>query len=382
VSYLHPSLAPLLKDTFGVILYQEQVLRIAHELAGFSLADADLLRRAMSHFDPDQQMQTLQAQFIGGAARLHGMSPAIARRIWEQMAAFAGYGFPKAHAASYAQVAWQSAWCKTHYPAQFLAAVLANWGGYYSQRVYLMEARRLGLNVRPPHINHAAAEFSAHWIDGAPTLFMGLNQVRELTRRTMARILRLRPFHSLIDFLARGDPRQQEAENLIKAGALDGLGTIPAMLRQVQHAGWRGGQMTLFDLVSEDEDWTLEQKAAAQEALLGVSLAAHPLELRAAQAAAARVISSVEAAGRVGQSARVAGVRQTGRRWFAPGGERLYTMALEDLEGMLDVLIPSRLYQNSHAALTTSGPYVIEGRMEWDGERGEPFMRAEKIDLL
>jgi len=138
ISHLHPALAPLLEDTYGVILYQEQVLRIAHELAGLSLADADLLRRAMSHFDPGQQMQSLKGRFIAGAAGRNSVPPEVAERVWELMAAFAGYGFPKAHAASYAQVAWRAAWCKRHHPAIFMAAVLANWGGYYGQREYLM----------------------------------------------------------------------------------------------------------------------------------------------------------------------------------------------------------------------------------------------------
>jgi DNA polymerase III alpha subunit len=111
VAHIHPALAPLLSDTYGVILYQEQVLRIAHELAGLSLADADLLRRAMSHFDPGEQMKTLRARFIAGAQARSGVPETVGERVWELMAAFAGYGFPKAHAASYAQVAWQIAWC-------------------------------------------------------------------------------------------------------------------------------------------------------------------------------------------------------------------------------------------------------------------------------
>src|SRR5512136_2343314 len=159
VQHLHPALAPLLGETFGVILYQEQVLRIAHELAGFSLAEADLLRRAMSHFDPGKRMQELQRKFISEAQAKNGIPPETGERIWEMMAAFAGYGFPKAHAASYARVAWRSAWCKTHFPAEFMAAVLANWGGYYSQRIYLNEARRLGLVVRPPHVNYSGHNF-------------------------------------------------------------------------------------------------------------------------------------------------------------------------------------------------------------------------------
>lgn len=143
VAHLHPALAPLLDETFGVILYQEQVLRIAHELSGFSLAEADLLRRAISHFDPGKKMQELEKKFVSQAESKSGVPFTVGERVWEMMAAFAGYGFPKAHAASYAKVAWRSAWCKTYFPAHFMAAVLANWGGYYSQRVYLSEARRM-----------------------------------------------------------------------------------------------------------------------------------------------------------------------------------------------------------------------------------------------
>ncbi len=255
VVHVHPALAPLLDETYGVILYQEQVLRIAHSLAGFSLAEADLLRRAMSHFDPGRQMQLLQQKFIASAEQNAGVPPETGQRIWELMAAFAGYGFPKAHAASYAQVAWRSAWCKTHFPAEFMAAVLANGGGYYSQRVYLSEARRLGLAVRPPQVNYAGESFSVvtpldETRPGPPqkALYMGLGQVRDLTRRTLSRILANRPFHSLEDFLARAAPRPQEAENLARVGALQGFGSIPAILNRLERgAAWQAGQMNLFD---------------------------------------------------------------------------------------------------------------------------------------
>ena len=108
------------------------------------------------------------------------------------MAAFAGYGFPKAHAASYAQVAWQSAWCKAHFPAEFMAAVLANRGGYYRQGVYINEARRLGLRVMAPHINQSGREFKVRYPKGEPVLYMGLNQVRDLTSRTQKRLIQHR----------------------------------------------------------------------------------------------------------------------------------------------------------------------------------------------
>jgi len=177
VVHLHPALEPLLNDTFGVILYQEQVLRIAHGLAGMSLAESDLLRRAMSISTPANRWTRSSSTSSAGRWKRAGCRKRSAR-VWEMMAAFSGYGFPKAHAASYSLVAWRSAWCKAHFPAEFMAAVLANWGGYYSQRVYMSEARRMGLAVRPPHINHSKREFSACYPDGSPVLYMGLDQVR------------------------------------------------------------------------------------------------------------------------------------------------------------------------------------------------------------
>ncbi|OGO37005.1 MAG: hypothetical protein A2W35_08585 [Chloroflexi bacterium RBG_16_57_11] len=381
--YLHPALEPLLNDTFGVILYQEQVLRIAHELAGLSLADADLLRRAMSHFDPGRQMQMLKERFMIGAAEQNDVPEAQAERIWELMAAFAGYGFPKAHAASYARVAWQSAWCKAHYPALFMAAVLANWGGYYGQRVYLTEARRLGLAIHPPQINFAMPEFSARSIDGRLALFMGLNQVRELTRLTQKRILQQRPFRSLLDFLVRADPRPAEARNLVKAGALSSFGTRPALLRQIEHGGWRGGQLPLFDLAAPtDEDWSIEEKIAAEEEILGVGVSAHPLELHAAQIAASGALTTVEAAAQLGQRVLVAGMRQTWRRGRATGGDYIYFLALEDLEGVVDVVIPGDAYRRNRAALSGPGPYLVEGVVELDPEKGELIIRAERLGRL
>jgi DNA-directed DNA polymerase III PolC len=377
--YLHLALQPLLEDTFGVILYQEQVLRIAHDLAGFSLVEADMLRRAMSHFDPGKQMQELKERFMRGALERSEVPEAAAGRIWELMAAFAGYGFPKAHAASYARVAWQSAWCKTHHPALFMAAVLANWGGYYGQGVYLTEARRLGLKIQPPHVNHAGDEFSVRFMDGEPVLFMGMNQAKELTRRTQARIQQHRPFTSLMDFLARADPRPLEATNLARAGALQGFGSIPFLLERIERGGWRGGQLSLFEVGSEDvEEWTLEQRAAAQQAVLGVSLVAHPLELAADRIAAAGALSTLEAAARLDQRVRVAGTRQTWRRSRTSSGGYIYFMSLEDLEGMLDVVIFDQVYQRHRQAFRGQAPLLVEGMVELDPERGEPFIRAER----
>jgi DNA-directed DNA polymerase III PolC len=381
VVHIHPALEPLLAETYGVILYQEQVLRIANELAGFSLAEADLLRRAMSHFDPGKRMQELERKFVSEAQAKSGVPAETGERIWEMMAAFAGYGFPKAHAASYARVAWRSAWCKTHFPGEFMAAVLANWGGYYSQRVYLSEARRSGLAVRPPHVDHSGRNFVVATLEGGgQTLYMGLDQVRDLTGRTIERIINNRPFASLEDFLVRADPRPQEAEALARVGALDGFGSIPAILERLEGPGWKAGQPGLFGWETRDiGDWTLEQKAAAQQELLGVPLDAGPLELAAGAIAAAGAISTAEAAGRTGQRTTVAGIRQSSHRSKTAKGEMMMFLTLEDLSGMLDVVVFPDVYRRAKTALASSGPILITGIVEMDESRAEPLLRAEKV---
>ena len=260
-----------------------------------------------------------------------------------------------------------------------MAAVLANWGGYYSQRVYITEARRLGLTIQPPLVNYARQEFSVHFIDGDEVLVMGLNQVRDLTRRTQTRILELRPFHSLTDLLIRVDPRPIEAENLVRAGALEDLGNIPALLNQLQSSRWQKGQLPLFAERDEStEDWTLAQKAASQETILGASIAAHPLELYACQISEYQT-TTIEAAEKIGQRVRIAGMRQTWRRSSTSQGEYIYFMSLEDLQGMIRVVIHADTYRRYQAELAGRGPNVLEGVVELDPSGGEPFIRLERI---
>jgi DNA polymerase III alpha subunit len=264
-----------------------------------------------------------------------------------------------------------------------MAAVLANWGGYYSQRVYLSEARRLGLAVRPPHVNHSGRNFVVAAPEGdQKMLYMGLDQVRDLSGRTIERILHNRPFQTLGDFLARVDPRKQEAENLGRVGAFDGLGTIPSMLRQLE-GGWQAGQPGLFEWGSSGgEDWTREQKVSAQQELLGISLEAHPLELAGQQIARAGAITTIEAARRAGQRVTVAGIRQCGHRSRTAKGEAMMFLTLEDLAGMLDVVLFPDVYRQARGFIHTSEPLLVTGMVEVDAARGEPLLRAEKVSRM
>jgi DNA polymerase III alpha subunit len=216
---------------------------------------------------------------------------------------------------------------------------------------------------------------------------MGLDQVRDLTRRTIEQILLGRPFRSLDDFLTRVDPRPQEAANLVRVGALEGFGTIPSILRQVEGGGWQAGQPSLFEMkdvrIEENtKDWTLEQKVAAQQELLGVSLEAHPLELAADKIRAAGAISTVEAAGRIGQQVTVAGIRQSGHRSLTAKGEPMMFLTLEDLSGMLDVVLFPDAYRRARDIIHTSAPLLVTGVVEMDTSRGELLMKVERVAML
>ncbi|MEA3326789.1 MAG: DNA polymerase III subunit alpha [Chloroflexota bacterium] len=381
VTHIHKSLSNLLDNTLGVILYQEQVLRIAHELGELTIAQADILRRAMSHFDPGGVMVTLRQNFITGAAFRHNVPAETAERIWDMMAAFAEYGFPKAHAASYAQLAWNSAWCKTHYPAEFIAAVLGFGGGYYSQRVYLMEARRLKLKLTHPHVNYSNHRFSVRYPKGEPILYMGFNQVRGLTRHTIEAIIHKRPFHTLEEFLIRVNPQKKEAQNLIMCGAFDGLTTIPLGLKQITQTR-PPGQMQLFLDPNQTEDWNMQQRLKAQQEILGVSLTITPLEQFTEQIQSAGAVTTLEAQSLIGEKVRVAGMRQTLRRFRTRTNQMMCYLTLEDLEGSLRVMIPPQVYKKHYIALRESDLFLIEGVMEQATDQKRIRMIAGKVTSL
>jgi DNA-directed DNA polymerase III PolC len=380
VRYLHSSLEPILRNTYGVVLYQEQVLRIAHELAGFSLSEADQLRRAIAHLGHGEEMKPLRASFVERAGRTSGMPEDVASRLWELMFSFAGYGFLKAHAASYAVVAYQTAYLKTHHPAEFMAAVLRNWGGYYPQRIYLGEARRMGLDLHPPHINQSGRRFElVYEPSGQPALWMGLGQVRELTRKTIAAILNARQekaFESLDDLLRRAGPRLQEAENLIKAGALDGLGPgRKALLTELQSR--KPGaplQLALPWTPTPAEDFTPVEKLALEVKMLGWPTSAHPLEPFARELVEQATVRSDKLAEHVGRKASVAGALMD--LWGRRRGRRV----LEDEAGLFAIQLPGGS-RPSPGRLGKLGPYLAYGRVHLS-RTGEVTVLVEQIDAL
>lgn len=366
-SYLHPALEPILRETHGVILYQEQVLRIAHEVAGFTLGEADTLRRAMSKFRSAHEMEHLKRKFMQGAQTTSGMDESVAQQVWDLMAAFASYGFPKAHAAGYAAVAYRMAYLKTHYPAEFMAARLAVYGGFYRQSVYIREARNLGLRVMPPHVNHSQEAFTVEFPD---TLWMGLGQVRELTHHTLKRIVQQRPFTSLQDFLIRASPNFGDAMNLVKAGALNGLGNPKQMLAQLEAERWRGRHSEQLRLLAPQENVFIEEptaheRAAWEREVLGLLVSVHPLELVADALAKHERISSRELALHIGQEVTLAGVRLASHR-FTMNREPMLLADMEDEAGMYQVLWSGAALQKHRALLARREPMLLRGRVRMD----------------
>jgi DNA-directed DNA polymerase III PolC len=228
----HPRLEDLLWETHGVMLYQEDVMQVAARMAGMDLAEADLLRRALQKRRRGD-LERIAGRFLAGCLE-QGVARADATRVWDLVANFAAFAFCKAHAVTYGRIAYRAVWLKTHHPAVYLAAFLASDTGYYDARVYVEEARRLGVPILSPDVNKSARTFA---VEGrpAPALRIGLAQVKGLSARTLDSILGERaergPFVSLPDFLERTAAQRDEAEALIQVGALDGFDrTRPELL--------------------------------------------------------------------------------------------------------------------------------------------------------
>lgn len=293
VTYLHPALRPILGRTKGVLLFQEQVLRLATEIAGLSWAQADRLRQGMSKFQA-AEIDALAVEFKAGCCRPTpdgpGFSPEQAARLWEQVVPFAGYGFNQGHATAYADLSFRSAYIKAHWPAEFLCARLADAGGFHHPAVYIAEALRLGIAIRPPHINHSNERFTLTYEtaeDGQrnPVLWMGLGQVRVLRRSSIKAIITAREesqFQGVNDCLERVSLQSKEVENLIRCGALDGLGRDrQTMLVEAGIVGQAGSaQQMTFDFIQVSTPAESRvQRLAWESEILGQPVSVNPLEL-------------------------------------------------------------------------------------------------------
>ncbi len=395
-NYLHPKLEPILKETFGVILYQEQVMQIVQTLAGFTLGQADILRRAMGK----KKAEILLAQkenFLQGCES-NGVEKILAEKIFELLTHFADYGFNKSHSAAYGLLAWQTAYLKAHYPAEFMAAMMSGTQDVDKITAYIELARRMKIKVLAPDINLSAAHFT---IDKGAIRF-GLSAIKTIGEAATENIIYEREqggvFKSLTNFCGRVDLKnftRRGLENLIKSGAFDGLdnrrATLLEMLDSAMAAGSqmrRERQSGAINLFGEEEFIAPVEKISAVECskkeilawekeTLGFYLSGHPLEDFRDKLSDLTSSTAINDGKFLNKRVKVGGVITEARRITTKRGDTMAYLKLEDFDGVIDVTVfPNVFYRTLNVALLDE-IVVVEGRGDSNSDTNQ--ILAEKI---
>jgi DNA polymerase-3 subunit alpha len=404
IKYPHPSLEPILKPTYGVILYQEQVMQIAQVLSGYTLGGADLLRRAMGKKKPEE-MAKQRDVFVGGAEN-RGVNRKLAADIFDLIEKFAGYGFNRSHSAAYALIAYQTAWLKAHYPAAFMAAVLSSDMDKTEKVVTMIaECRDLKLKVLPPDINQCEYPFA---VRDDETILYGLGAIKGLGQAAIDAILDARreggAFGDLFDFCQRIDLRRvnrRVLESLIKAGALDSLGTHRAALlaslnvalaAAEQNERSRAAQQNdLFGMgddsgtdsavvaYAETPPWSEDLRLEGEKETLGLYLTGHPIiryELELS-----RIIDNTLAELKPSEDKNivVAGLVVGMRIMQTRRGDRMAFVTLDDRTGRLELAVFSDMFERHRELLSKDALLVVEGQVSVDEYSGGFKMSADRI---
>jgi DNA polymerase-3 subunit alpha len=404
VTYELPELKPILEETYGVILYQEQVMQIANRLAGFTLGEADILRRAMGK-KKKEEMAAQRDKFIAGC-RKNKISERKAAKVFDLMAEFAGYGFNKSHSCAYALLAYQTAYLKTHYPVEFMAAMLTSETGNTDKVTkYINEARLMGITVLPPDINVSDVDFTPV----GEQIRFGLRAIRNVGENTVKGILearaRLGRFRSLYEFCESVDPRllnRRVLESLIKSGACDSLGARRAQLfaaidkameyGQKVHRERASGQHGLFlaepahqeplpEPLPDVEEWPEEELLAAEHATLGFYISGHPLARHAGRLRELNVTELASLEGKRHQEdVVVAGIVAALRPMRSKKGDRWAILTLQDMSGTAEVLVFPESFARHENLLHANARLIIKGRVSVE-EVGTRVVLAEARPL-
>jgi DNA polymerase-3 subunit alpha len=384
IKYHHPMLEPILRETYGVILYQEQVMRTASDLGGFSLGDGDLLRRAMGKKNPEE-MALQRQKFIDGA-KARGIKEKIAEAIFNDMEKFAGYGFNKSHSAAYAVLACQTAWLKARYPREFMAALLTSEAGDTDKIVkYINVCRDMGIRVNPPDVNRSSLSFTVH----EEGIRFGLGAVKNVGEAAIETILaaraRVGAFTSLAGFCRELDTRKvnkRVLEGLVKAGAFDFTGARRAQLLEGLDRCMEGsaqtqrdrlvGQGSIFETIAEPADDPLpdvpelpEHKLLAfEKESLGFYISGHPLARHEAQIRLFSTADTVTAlGGKDGSTVTVGGMITALQVKKTKKGDTMALAALEDGNGSLPVVFFPKTYAAVANILGTDDPVFVTGKI-------------------
>jgi len=370
VAYWHPSLEPVLAETLGVLVFQEQVLKVAMALAGFSGAQADDLRRAMSRKRSREAMERLRADFVAGAAA-RGIAEAVADGVFDHLMGFAGYGFCKSHAAAFARLTYVTCWLKCHHPIALYCALLNHQPmGFYSAGVVVEDAERHGIALVPLDVNRSGVRWTIE--DGA--LRVPLARLKGMPAALAERIVASRradgPFEGLWDFVRRVRPPRLAVERLIAVGAMDGCGEDRRrMLWALGEMVWDEGGLDLAPSgrPAELPPVTLADAVAADQALLGLAQHAHPLALLRLHladlgAVASRDVGALPHGARVRVAGRVEVVQRPGT------AKGIAFVSLEDEHGLVNLVLYPGVYEQCRAVLRAAPVVLAEGVVQH--ERG------------
>ncbi|WHZ26741.1 MAG: DNA polymerase III subunit alpha [Nitrospira sp.] len=357
----HDKLEDILKETHGIMTYQEDVSKVAMELADFSIDDADQLRKVLSKKHKAKQLQDYRIQFFNGAKK-NGASREIIDQLWQMIMSFAGYSFCKPHSASYAQVSFKSAYLRTHYPAEFIAAVISNEGGFYSTFAYISEARRMGLAILLPDINESDWAYRGE----GERLRMGLMQVKTIPEALGVRIVEERtqhgPYRSFQDFLRRVKPESSHARALVRAGCCDSIAgelTRPALM-------WRlyVGSDVASSPLPIPNDYSAAQKRAHEIESFGFLASRHPLTLYRKQIERLRPVPASQMHCYVGRRIIMVGVLITEKTAETKHGQAMEFITLEDMTALYDATLFPEVYRRCCHLLSPNRPYVVRGSVE------------------
>jgi DNA polymerase-3 subunit alpha len=408
VHYDFPELKDILEESFGVIVYQEQVMQISSRLAGYSLGEADLLRRAMGK-KKKEEMDKQRARFLAGATA-KGHSPRKVEKIFDQMAKFAGYGFNKSHSAAYAYLAFITAYLKTHYPLEFMSALLTSQTGNTAQVVkYINECREMGIRVLPPDVNSSDFDFTPVENGDESGIRFGLGAIKNVGPGAVESIVEARKagrFGSLYEFCERvdlGAVNRRMMESFIKAGAMDSLeGTraqLFAIIDSAMEAGSRAlkdrksGQSGLFATLMEEQapaehplpkinDWTSAEKLAGEKETLGFFITGHPLDqyMDKVRELATHTTAQLE---RLGKNTEVAlcGILTGIQRRRSKEGKLWASMQIEDLEGSADAMVFSTQYERLMPCLSEDKAVLVRG-LVLPEENAPPKISVQDIVAL
>ncbi len=391
VEYPHPDLAAVLAETYGIMVYQEQVMQAAQIMAGYSMVEADTLRKAMGKKIP-AVMARQEEQFVRGCAS-QGHPEPLAGRLFEAISHFAGYGFNKSHAAGYALIAYQTAWLKAHYPAEYMAALLTSAKRDKDRTaLYLNECRAMGLRVLVPDVNRSESDFAAR----SGVVLFGLSAVRNVGEGVVDLITRERrrggPYADFQDFVGRVDPtvlNKRTVESLIKAGAFDATGAprqgLLTVFEQAIDAALtrrRAEDMGQFSLFGGQEEflqetavvvpaleWDKPTRLAFEKEMLGLYVSDHPLfgVETALRAAATTSIASL-ADEKDGAAVTVGGIVGAVGRRYTKKGELMLFFQLEDLEGSVEVVCFPRTTAEHGHRVRPDAILVVAGRVDQRGD--------------